>query len=57
MEIKVYNKKNKKSKNEKTKIRIYFRSKNQSSLLMIVREYYNKKTNEIVFAEILLEIE
>ncbi|MEI3355805.1 MAG: hypothetical protein V8R81_01740 [Clostridia bacterium] len=42
---------------EKTKIRISFRSKNQIPLLMIIREYYNKRTNEITFAEILLEIE
>lgn len=57
MKIHIYNKKNKKAKNEKTKIRISFKSKNQIPLLMIIREYYNKTTNEIVFAEILFEIE
>lgn len=55
--IKIYHKKNKKRAWEKTKIRISFRSKNQIPLLMIIREYYNKRTNEITFAEILLEIE
>lgn len=57
MRVKIYHKKNKKSKQEKTKIRISFKSKNQTSLFMIIREYYNKKTNEITFAEILFEIE
>lgn len=55
--IKIYHKKNKKKEWEKTKIRISFRSKNQMSLFMIIREYYNKRTNEITFAEILFEIE
>lgn len=55
--IKIYCKKNKKRKWEKTKIRISFRSECQIPLLMIIREYYNKRTNEIVFAEILFEIE
>ncbi len=55
--IKIYHKKNKKREWEKTKIRISFRSKNQISLFMIIREYYNKRTNEITFAEILFEIE
>lgn len=55
--IKIYHKKNKKREWEKTKIRISFRSKNQIPLLMIIREYYNKRTNEIIFAEILFEIE
>lgn len=55
--IKAYFKKNKKKEWEKTKIRISFRSKCQTSLFMIVREYYNKRTNEITFAEILFEIE
>lgn len=55
--IKIYHKKNKKREWEKTKIRMSFRSKNQTSLFMIIREYYNKRTNEITFAEILFEIE
>lgn len=54
--IKIYHKKNKKQKWEKTKIRMSFRSKNQTSLFMIIREYYNKRTSEITFAEILFEI-
>ena len=57
MKIHIYRKKNKKSKSEKTKISISFKGKNQISLFMIVREYYNKKTNELVFAEVLFEIE
>ncbi|MCX4303797.1 MAG: hypothetical protein OSJ66_07325 [Clostridia bacterium] len=55
--IKIYHKKNKKREWEKTKIRISFKSKNQTPLFMIIREYYNKRTNEITFAEILFEIE
>lgn len=55
--IKIYHKKNKKREWEKTKIRMSFRSKNQISFFMIIREYYNKRTNEITFAEILFEIE
>ena len=55
--IKIYHKKNKKREWEKTKIRISFRSKNQISLFMIIREYYNKRTNEITIAAILFEIE
>lgn len=55
--IKIYPKKNKKREWEKTKIRINFRSENQIPLFMIIREYYNKRTNEITFAEILFEIE
>lgn len=55
--IRIYHKKNKKSKTEKTKIRISFKNKYQMSLFMIVREYYDKKTNEITYAEILFEIE
>ncbi len=57
MKIHIYRKKNKKSKFEKTRISISFRGENQIPLFMIVREYYNKKTNEIVFAEILFEID
>lgn len=57
MKVHIYRKKNKKSKFEKTKISISFKSKNQIPLLMVVREYYDKRTNEIVFAEILFEIE
>jgi len=55
--IKAYFRKNKKEEWEKTRIRISFRSKYQTSLFMIVREYYNKRTNEITFAEIIFEIE
>ena len=55
--IKIYHHKNKKSKYEKTKIKISFKSKYQTSLFMIIREYYDKKTNEITYAEILFEIE
>lgn len=55
--IKIYHKKNKKREGEKTKIRMSFRSNNQISFFMIIREYYNKRTNEIIFAEILFEIE
>ena len=55
--IKIYHKKNKKREWEKTKIRMSFRGKNQISLFMIIREYYNKRTNEMTFAEILFEIE
>lgn len=55
--IKAYFKKNKKRDWEKTKIRISFRSKYQKPLFMIIREYYNKRTNEITFAEIIFEIE
>ena len=55
--IRAYFNKNKKREWEKTKIRISFRSKNQISLFMIIREYYNKRTNEMTFAEILFEIE
>lgn len=55
--IKIYHKKNKKREWEKTKIKMSFRGKNQIPLFMIIREYYNKRTNEIIFAEILLEIE
>ncbi len=57
MKIHIYRKKNKKSIFEKTRISISFKGKNQIPLFMVVREYYNKKTNEIVFAEILFEIE
>lgn len=57
MKIHIYKKKNKKSKFEKTRISISFKGKNQIPLFMIVREYYNKKTSEIVFAEVLFEIE
>lgn len=57
MKIHIYRKKNKKSKSERTKISISFKGKNQIPLFMIVREYYNKKTNELVFAEVLFEIE
>lgn len=57
MKVHIYRKKNKKSKFEKTRILISFKSKNQIPLLMVVREYYDKRTNEIVFAEILFEIE
>lgn len=57
MKIHIYRKKNKKSKLEKTRISISFKCKNQIPLVMITRKYYNKKTNEIVFAEILFEIE
>ena len=57
MKIHIYRKKNKKSKSEKTKISISFKGKNQIPLFMIVRKYYNKKTNELVFAEVLFEIE
>jgi hypothetical protein len=57
MKVHIYRKKNKKSKFEKTRISISFKSKNQVPLLMVVREYYDKRTNEIVFAEILFEIE
>lgn len=57
MKVHLYKKKNKKSINEKTKITISFRSNRQIPLLMIIREYYDKTTNEIVFAEILFEIE
>ena len=49
-------KKNKKSKNEFTRIRISFKSKYQIPLFMIVREYYDKKTKEITWAEVLFEI-
>ena len=56
MKVHIYRKKNK-SKFEKTRISISFKSKNQIPLLMVVREYYDKRTNEIVFAEILFEIE
>lgn len=55
--IKIYPKKNKKREWEKTKIRISFKSQYQTPLLMIIREYYNKRINEITFAEILFEIE
>ena len=55
--IKIYHEKNKKSKNEKTKIRISFKNKRQMSLFMIIREYYDKRTYEITYAEILFEIE
>ena len=55
--IKAYFKKNKKREWEKTKIRISFKIEHQTPLLMIIREYYNKRTNEITFAEILFEIE
>ncbi len=55
--IRIYHKKNKKSKTEKTKIRISFKSKYQTPLFMIVREYYDKRTNEVTYAEILFEIE
>lgn len=47
----------KKEKAEKTRITISFRSKNQSPLLMIVREYYDRKTKEITYAEVLFEID
>ena len=57
MKVHIYRKKNKKSKFEKTRISISFKSKNQIPLFMIVRKYYDKKTNEIVFAEVLVEIE
>ena len=57
MKVHIYRKKNKKSKIKKTRISISFKSKNQIPLLMVVREYYDKRTNEIVFAEILFEIE
>ena len=57
MKIHIYRKKNKKSKFEKTRISISFKSKNQIPLFMIVREYYDKRTNEIVFAEVLFETE
>ena len=57
MKIHIYKKKNKKSKSEKTRIAISFKSKNQIPLFMIVRKYYDKKTNEIVFAEVLVEME
>ena len=57
MKLHIYRKKNKKSKCEKTRIVISFKSKNQIPLLIVVREYYDKRTNEIVFAEILFEIE
>lgn len=57
MKVHIYREKNKKSKFEKTRISISFKSKNQIPLLMVVREYYDKRTNEIVFAEILFEIE
>lgn len=56
MQIKKYKLKNKKQEWEKTKIRISFRSKNQIPLLLIIREYYNKRTNEITYAEVLFEI-
>lgn len=49
--------KNKKGKDEKTRIIISFRSKHQIPLFMVIREYYNKKTKESVFAEVLFEIE
>ena len=52
--IRIYHKKNKKSKTEK---RISFKSKYQTPLFMIVREYYDKRTNEVTYAEILFEIE
>ncbi len=57
--VKIYHHKNKKSKYEKTKtkIKISFKSKYQTPLFMIIREYYDKKTNEITYAEILFEIE
>ena len=54
--IRIYHKKNKKSKTEKTKIRISFKSKYHTPLFMIVREYYDKRTNEVTYAEILFEI-
>ncbi len=57
MKLHIYRKKNKKSKCEKTRIVISFKSKNQIPLLIVVREYYDKRTKEIVFAEILFEIE
>ena len=57
MKLHIYRKKNKKSKCEKTRIVISFNIKNNIPLFMVVREYYDKITNEIVFAEILFEIE
>lgn len=48
---------NKKEKWEKTRITISFRSKNQAPLLMIIREYYNKRTKEITYAEVLFSID
>lgn len=57
MKVRIYRKKNKKSKFEKTRISISFKSKNQIPLFMIIREYYDKRTNEIVFAEVLFEID
>ena len=61
MKVHIYHERNKKLINEKTKIVISFRSKNkryiQTSLLLVIREYYNKNTNEVVYAEVLLEIE
>ena len=57
MKVHIYHKRNKKSINERTKITISFKSKYQTPLLMIIREYYDKSTNEVVFAEILFEIE
>lgn len=39
----------------KSRIRFYLKNKNQSQLLLVVREYYNKN-NEVEFAKILFEI-
>ena len=55
--IKIYQQKNKKSNSEKTKITLIFKIKYKTPLFMIIREYYDKKTNEITYAEILFEIE
>ena len=44
-------------KSNRTKIIISFKSKYQTPLFMIVREYYDKRTNEVTYAEILFEIE
>ena len=42
---------------KKQEYQYLLKAKNQIPLLMVVREYYDKRTNEIVFAEILFEIE
>lgn len=53
--IKIYHHKNKKSKYEKTKIKISFKSKYQTPLFMIIREYYDKKQMKLLMQKYYLK--